>query len=176
MKRKSKPKNVRAVLLISIMLFALWIVFTMKFNWEHLLMGAVVSIFIGYLTGLMFYRKMDASLSPKLFYKFPVFFGLLAWEIIKANVDVLRRVFAPSMPISPRIISFDSFLETDLARVVLSNSITLTPGTVTIDIEGSRLYVHCLAGAHQDDLLQGRLERMVAWLFSEGPADKRRLR
>ncbi|MBN1288565.1 MAG: Na+/H+ antiporter subunit E [Actinobacteria bacterium] len=176
MKRKSRSHNIRAVLPVSAMLFVLWLVFTMKTNREHLLMGAVVSVLIGFFTSLMFNRKMDANFSLKLLVKFPLFFVLLAWEIIKANLDVLRRVFAPSMPVSPRIIAFDSLLETDLARVVLGNSITLTPGTVTIDIEGSRFYIHCLAEAHQEDLLQGRLERMVAWLFSEGPVEIRRLR
>lgn len=139
-------------------------------------MGAVVSIIVGLLTSLVFNRKLDAGLSIKLLVKFPVFSAFLVWEIIKANLDVLIRVFRPSMPISPRIIALESYLETDLARVVFANSITLTPGTVTIDIQGTRLYVHCLAAEHKEGLLEGRLERMVAWLFAEGPEDQRRLR
>ena len=102
MKRKSRLHNIRAILPISIMLFVLWLIFTMKTNWEHLLLGVVVSLLLGLFTSLMFRQKMDARLSLKLLVKFPVFFVVLVWEIIKANIDVLIRVFSPSMPISPR--------------------------------------------------------------------------
>jgi multicomponent Na+:H+ antiporter subunit E len=161
---------------LALFLFLIWFVFTEKTNWEHLLTGAVVAYLFANVCFYLLGGKVDENLTWKVLLRFPVFGGLLLWEIIKANWDVIMRVLAPSLPISPRIIEFESYLESDIAKAALANSITLTPGTVTIEIEGSKFYVHCLAAEHKDGLLEGRLERMVAWLFSEGPPQERRLR
>jgi len=63
-------------------------------------------------------------------------------ELLKANFDVARRVITPSLPINPGIIKFKSNLKSDYAKMVLANSITLTPGTLSIDIIDDTFYVH----------------------------------
>jgi len=63
-------------------------------------------------------------------------------ELIKANFDVARRVITPSLPINPGIVKFKTNLKSDYAKMVLANSITLTPGTLSVDIVDDTFYVH----------------------------------
>jgi multicomponent Na+:H+ antiporter subunit E len=63
-------------------------------------------------------------------------------ELIKSNFDVARRVLTPSLPINPGIVKFKSELPTDFAKMILANSITLTPGTLSIDIIDDTFYIH----------------------------------
>jgi multicomponent Na+:H+ antiporter subunit E len=161
---------------LAIVLFVFWLIFTAKTNWHHLLLGAAASIIVSFFSSYLLAGRLDPHLNTGFAIRFPVFATLLFWEIIKANWDVLKRVFAPSFPISPRIVEFESYLESDIARTILANSITLTPGTVTIEIEGSRFYIHCLAEDFTEDPGSGTLQRMTAWLLGEGPQEMRRLR
>ena len=74
--------------------------------------------------------------------KFPGFFLYLFREIVKANIDVAYRVLHPERPIKPGIVKIKTILKTDIAKVFLANSITLTPGTMTCEIDGDHLYIH----------------------------------
>jgi multicomponent Na+:H+ antiporter subunit E len=67
---------------------------------------------------------------------------VFTWELIKSNLDVARRVLTPSLPINPGIVKFKTKLTTDYSKMVLANSITLTPGTLSIDIVDDTFYVH----------------------------------
>ncbi len=111
-------------------------------------------------------RRMDAmcnerypiQITPQIF----SYWLWLVWEIIKSNVDVARRVLAPRLRISPRIISLDASQQTALFQTILANSITLTPGTVTVDIEEGILLVHALSEDSANDLLEGKFEEKIA--------------
>jgi multicomponent Na+:H+ antiporter subunit E len=177
-KRKSIAGEVgaaRGTISLALFLFFLWFVFTEKTNWEHLLLGLIVAVLFARISFSIVGGRLDPGLNWKVLLRFFPFAVLLLWEIVKASWDVLTRVLRPSLPISPRIIDFDSVLDSDIAKTFLANSITLTPGTVTLEIEGKRFFVHCLAREHETGLLEGKLERMVAWLFSEGPEEMRSL-
>jgi len=69
---------------------------------------------------------------------------ILIVEILKANRQVLHFIVSPQYQVEPQIVHFTSGLKSEFARVVLANSITLTPGTITVSLEGSEFYVHCL--------------------------------
>ena len=84
----------------------------------------------------------------------------LLWQILLANRDVFLRVFG-LRPVDPRVVSFESDLESDFAKVALANSITLTPGTVTIGIEGTTFVVHAIAPSAADLLRTGEMQRHV---------------
>jgi multicomponent Na+:H+ antiporter subunit E len=92
----------------------------------------------------------------------------LAWEIVKANVDVAARIVRPSLPISPRLIRVRADLRTDVGRAIYANSITLTPGTVSVDFEGDEIVVHALTREAADGLQTGEMERQVRRLEGEG--------
>lgn len=176
MKLKTLARTARDTIPLALLLFVFWIVLTGKLNWHHLLLGAVFALLVSAFSYYILEGRLDPHLNARVVVRFPVFALLLLIEIVKANWDVLKRMLAPSFPISPRIVSFESYLESNIAKTVLANSITLTPGTVTVDIQGSRYFIHCLAGEFTEDPGDGRLQRMTAWLFSEGPPELRSLR
>ena len=86
----------------------------------------------------------------------------LIWQIVKANVDVARRILHPALPIRPHVIRIRAGQKTDLGRVIFANSITLTPGTVTIDLEGDDLTVHALTDEAAAGLAGGEMDRCVS--------------
>ena len=87
------------------------------------------------------------------------YFAWLAWEIIKANIDVARIIIDPKMPIHPTLIRIPSTQHTELGHVIYANSITLTPGTITVDIVEGQLDVHALTAEAADELETGRMDR-----------------
>lgn len=89
------------------------------------------------------------------------YFPWLFWEIIKSNVDVARRVLSPSLPISPQVFSVPASQKTDVGRTIYANSITLTPGTVTIDVRGSQVEVHALTTESADGVKTGKMDARV---------------
>ena len=91
----------------------------------------------------------------------------LVKEIIVSNLDVARRILAPGMPISPTVVRIKASAHGDLGNVIYGNSITLTPGTVTIDIDGDELVVHALTEAGAAALKAGDMQRRVDRMVSE---------
>ncbi len=82
-------------------------------------------------------------------------------EIIKANIDVARIVLHPRLPIEPSIVKFKTTLKGDTAKVSLANSITLTPGTITMDIIGDTFYVHALTREAAEDVTNWPIEDLL---------------
>ncbi|MDA0340121.1 MAG: Na+/H+ antiporter subunit E [Proteobacteria bacterium] len=92
------------------------------------------------------------------------YWGWLAKEVFKANIDVAKIVLAPSLPISPRVVRVKATQKTDLGMVIFANSITLTPGTVAVDIEGDEIIVHALSQELADGVLNGDMDGRVTAL------------
>ena len=93
-----------------------------------------------------------------------VYLPWLVKEIFKSNIDVARRVLTPGRPrISPRIIEAATTQHSDLGRVIYANSITLTPGTVSVRVHGTSITVHAIADDVADGLLEGGMDRQVTW-------------
>ena len=154
----------RKVLLASL-LFIFWIVLTATFVAYELVLGAICSAFAAVISVSILVHTLDRRITPMVMLRFPVYALAMIWEITKANIDVALIIINPKLPVDPRIIEYKTYLPDDLPRTVFADSITLTPGTVTVELEEDRLYVHCLAPHHEEGLREGRLERLVAWLF-----------
>lgn len=90
------------------------------------------------------------------------FWSWLGWEIVKSNIDVTRRVLSPALPISPRVIRIKASQKTKLGLVTYANSITLTPGTVSIDVYGDTIEVHALSEEAARELEGGEMDRRVS--------------
>jgi len=88
----------------------------------------------------------------------------LAKEIVLSNLSVARVILSPSLPIHPRILRVEASQKTDVAQVIYANSITLTPGTVTLDVRDGKLLVHALTSDSAEGLLSGEMDRRVAAL------------
>jgi multicomponent Na+:H+ antiporter subunit E len=93
----------------------------------------------------------------------------IAKEVFLANVDVAKRILTPGKPnISPELFDVDTTQRSDLGRVLYANSITLTPGTVSIRVWGRKITVHAIAGDVAEGLRQGEMDRRVTWLEGLG--------
>ena len=86
----------------------------------------------------------------------------LLWEIIKANIDVAWRVVHPSLPIAPSLFDAPVGQKTDLGQVLYANSITLTPGTVSVDLDPGVIRVHALHDGAANGVLDGEMDRRVS--------------
>ena len=89
----------------------------------------------------------------------------LLWEIVKANLDIAYVVLHPSLPIDPEMVEFDAAVWSPMSVTTLANSITLTPGTLTVDVSRRHFTVHTLTAGARDNLFDGTLERAVRFVF-----------
>lgn len=146
-----------------VLLAATWLLWSGLYKPLLLGLGAFSCLLVVYLV-----RRMDAVDRDV----FPVHFrpGMVAYwfwllkEIVKSNLEVARIVVSPSLPISPTVVEIDMLAESEFAQAVLGNSITLTPGTVTLDIDRGRAMVHALTREGAEALQEGEMNRRVARL------------
>jgi len=125
-----------------IFLMMVWIGFTNSFNSQELIVGFFLTALISFL-GIRLFTCCDLSLlSPIRLFNIVKFIFIFTIALIKSNIDVAKRVLSPSLPINPGIVKFKTKLTKNFAKMVLANSITLTPGTLTIDIVDDTFYVH----------------------------------
>ena len=126
----------------SVFLMLVWIAFTSSFAAHELIIGALTSMIISYLSIRLFTCCTISIFNPvKIFYMIWYLIVFLV-ALIQSNFDVARRVLTPSLPINPGIVKFKTKLTTNYSKMVLANSITLTPGTLTIDIVDDTFYIH----------------------------------
>ncbi|MCU0305109.1 MAG: Na+/H+ antiporter subunit E [Thermoanaerobaculales bacterium] len=110
----------------------------------------------------------DEALPIHLLARLPRYLPWLALEVVKSNLDVARRILTPGRPdVSPRLFDAPTTQHTDLGRVLYANSITLTPGTVSIRVHGAAITVHAIAEDVADSLLEGGMDRRVSRLEGE---------
>lgn len=126
-------------------MFVLWVIFNGKLTLEITLFGIAISV----LLFLFLCKYMDYSLKKELRAYRNLFRGIayvvmLVYEIIKANFYVMKMIVSPKYIVEPKLLKFRTKLKGDAARVVLANSITLTPGTITVTLEEDEYLVHCL--------------------------------
>ncbi len=122
-----------------------WCLLSWVPDWQHLLVGVFVAAFVAFVTGDLFIRRPHVLQHPlRYWYFFAYYLPVFLWECIKANIDVAYRVLHPKLPINPGIVKVKTHLKTDTALTFLANSITLTPGTMTVDIDRDNgiLYIH----------------------------------
>ncbi len=124
------------------LLFLVWLAFTSTTQSQEVLVGAGVSMLIALFTLRFFDCCTFSFLSPVRLFNVVWYIVVFIIEMIKANLDVARRVIAPSLPINPGIVKIQTRLKSDYAKMVLANSITLTPGTLSVDIVDDYIYIH----------------------------------
>jgi multicomponent Na+:H+ antiporter subunit E len=128
-----------------IIFFLIWVIFNGQLNLEIAAFGVVIAgLMYGFICKFMNYRpKTDIILAKKLVYVLQYLFILIK-EIIKANFAVIRMITSSRYDLEPAVVRFKADLNTRAARVMLADSITLTPGTITVSLEGNEYVVHCL--------------------------------
>jgi multicomponent Na+:H+ antiporter subunit E len=142
-------------MIIFLVTFLIWLALTAGGGWQEIAAGFIMAVTASLIAG-RFRRaaapKADLKRWPRRFAYSLLYVVKFVWEMIKANVNVAAIVLHPKRPIKPGIIKIRTGLKTDAALTILANSITLTPGTFTVDIDpaGQELYIHCLTVRSED--------------------------
>ena len=154
---------------IFLLLFLNWVILSGKFDAFHLGLGVVSCLIVTFLSQDLLYHDRTKGLKRRLLeaWAFVRYVPWIIWEVVKANVHVLKLAMTRRgyEEMSPRVVTFETYLKTDFAKFVLANSITLTPGTITMLIRGDVFHIHTMSQFLEDDLLTGSIERKVAEVF-----------
>lgn len=114
------------------------------FELQELLLGAIVSVALTFILAKHVNYTLDYRFPLRLLVFIFAYIPIFVWQLILANFDVARRVLSPKIPLNPGFVKITTDLEGDFAKLTLANSITLTPGTLSIDIDGNDIYVHTI--------------------------------
>ena len=151
-----------------VVLFLPWLVLSGKFDPVHVGMGVLCSSLVAYWCADLLFQDKATTLGERLrqLIGFVGYIGWLLGEIIRANLHVFRVALSPRMNelVEPQMVEFETKLEKELSKFVLANSIPLTPGTVTVRVEGSRFLVHALTDKVARDI-PGVMENRIANIF-----------
>jgi multicomponent Na+:H+ antiporter subunit E len=142
-------------IVLFVLSYGLWLLLTLpKFQeWPVFVVGGVVALLVAIFFGGEFAHRPLSFLNPRRWFWTIVYIPVFMWHMLVANLDVAFRVLHPSCPVKPGIVKVRTNLKTDVAKTFLANSITLTPGTMTVDIDDDILYVHWIdVGSKSDDI------------------------
>lgn len=155
-------RNVRYLTGLGLILAALWLALSGVYKPLMLGLGAASIGLVLWLTWRM--EIVGAEHDPVVFsWRLPLYWGWLVGQIISANIDVIRCILDPSR-VAPQTLHVSEPDTTSIGVVTYGNSITLTPGTVTLNAEAGRLTVHALHQSSADELRSGQMAAWVRWL------------
>jgi len=163
-------EGVRSFLYVLILCFLVWLALLSSLHLQEVLVGLLASVVISFFLSSYYHGLGLPPLSAKRIVFSFLYVGILFWEIVKANFDVAYRVLHPRMPINPGVVVIRTRLKSDLARMILANSITLTPGTFTLDVSEDTLLIHWINVQTEDieeatSLVGERFEKYLRVIF-----------
>ena len=146
-----------------ILLFVLWVIFNGKLTVEIAILGLIVSVAVTIFSKKFFFNEnRDTRHIVREDLMTVVYFGILIIEIIKANIAVLTILLSKNIEIEPCFCYFKTNLKNPIHRILLANSITLTPGTITVELSEKGEYkVHCLDKSFADGMNDSIFVKML---------------
>lgn len=134
---------------------------------------AVTELIVGGIVSLVLSIILASSVNYTLRWDFPfkliififVYIPVFTWELIKANIDIARRVLSPKIPLNSGFVKVNSELKGDFAKLTLANSITLTPGTLSIDVVDQDVFVHCVDVPQDTSTIKSPFENILRRVF-----------
>ena len=153
-----------------IFLYLIWLGLTWSLDPQELIAGLICVLITTLLFGGMIQEELLRILHPVRLFWLIAYVPIFTYYVIKANFDVAYRVFHPSLPIKPGIVKVNTILKTDVARTFLANSITLTPGTLTVDMVDDVMYIHWINITSADqreetEIIVSKFERILRRIF-----------
>lgn len=167
-KTESRLKPVPFAITFLVM-FVIWIIFSGKFDLFHLALGALCCLIVAAMSSDLLITNTSFSSVPRLWSRFLMYFPWFLWQIVLSNIHMLKLVYKRDLQknINPQMVHFKTSLKNDMARVTLANSITLTPGTITV---GLSIYGDYSVHAIDDDTamgVPGDMEAESGYIFGE---------
>ena len=133
-------------LILFAFMFIIWMFLGGNVSAHNVIAGLLVAGVITLVMGNLFASTPHYFGHVTKYLWFLWYVPVFAWECLKANIDVARRILSPSLPINPGIIKVRTTIKSDIGLTILANSVTLTPGTLCVDMDISKgfLYIHCI--------------------------------
>jgi multicomponent Na+:H+ antiporter subunit E len=158
-----QPSHARQLIANTLSLFVVWLLLSGRYNLPHMILGFMLSCVVAWL---------NTGYPHSPFHNFPwgrqvKYWPRLLLQIVKSSWHLTKIILNPSLPITPKLLTYRSHLKHRGAVMMLGNSITLTPGTITVDINGNHFIVHAIDEASSEDLLNGRIEREISDVYQE---------
>ena len=150
--------------------FGLWLLLFWSVQWAVLLTGLLVALIVATVLSGVFPDRVGKVLDLRRWLFLVIYLPYFFYYCIRANLDVAVRVIHPDVPIRPGIVKVRTKLTGEMAKTFLANSITLTPGTLAVDIDGQDIYVHWI-NIDTDDVAKrtaeicGRFEPLLGRIF-----------
>ncbi len=157
-----------AFIVTFLILFIFWILMSGRFDYFHLSLGIISCTIVAHISHDLLFKDIKAKNRHIEVIRFIKYLPWLFYQIVLANLHVAYLALHPGMPklIDPHIIRFKTKLKKDLSLVTFANSITLTPGTITVLIKEGHYYVHAI-DRFVAESLPGDMEKRVGHIFME---------
>ena len=150
-------------------LLAIWLLFSGVFDTFHITLGLLSCAFVTHISHDLLFTVQSTTLSARLrqTYRLAKYLLWLLYQIVLSNLHLLRLTLTPGGPkeVCPSIVRIRTPLKSDFEKFLLANSITLTPGTTTIRIEGDHLYIHAISKTTAEGLT-GEMDKRIAHIFA----------
>ena len=154
--------------------FVFWLILSGKLELKYLIFGLVSAALVTFVTQDLLepqqgQRKARSSVAEFLKAGWRLFFYLLwlIYEIVKSNIQVAYIVLHPKLPVNPGLLRFSTRLQSRMGQIILANSITLTPGTITVDFTEGTYLVHALVPEAAGALLEEKMQAKLEAIFGE---------
>lgn len=160
-------------LCMALVLFGFWMALSGRTETKFVVYGIITALVTTHITyPLLLVPNKDGSKRYFVFCaslpKFIVYFLWLMWQLVLANIDVLLATTSQELEIDPKVVRFYFKVDNPMASVMLANSITLTPGTVTLNVTDDGMYeIHALTKGAAEGVLDGSMQKKVADLYGE---------
>lgn len=149
------------------LLFGFWLILSGHFTPELLAFGVATAALAVYISERM--TRVDGEFLPlQVGGRFWLYLPWLLKEIFQANLHVARIILDPKLPISPVLVHYRGSQQTDLGKALYANSITLTPGTITIGVKGNDFHIHSLSWVDVDGREEDEMDRRCTWVEQGG--------
>ncbi len=134
--------NRAPALLVFLLGWLAWLLLAGTLAVEEIVAGALVSLLVTLLSGPHLAVYSGVRFTPNAVYHLFAFLAVFLRALVRANIDMARRVLSPTLPIRPAVVEVETQLQSALGKLLLTNAITLTPGTLSIDVQDNRVTVH----------------------------------
>jgi multicomponent Na+:H+ antiporter subunit E len=167
MATRTRPISSEFLFLKSMSLFVFWVLLSASFDWIHLSLGLVCSFAVAWL------NSGHSPFAPKfrLWLRVSLYLPWLFYKIVQSSIHLSKLILHPALPIDPQMISVETKLNHHAAVVLLGNSITLTPGTITAEVDRNHLIVHAMDKVSSDDITSKEMELKIAEIFRDEKPD-----
>jgi len=155
---------------VFMVIYVIWLMITWNMEPANFFTGAVVSLIVTAFFGREFPFHPENTFQPRRYIAFVKFIAVFLVQMLKANLMMAYRILSPGLPIKPGIVEIPITLKSPLGRLVLANSITLAPGTFTMDITRDTLVIHWIYLETEDpqkagERICGQLQRILKEVF-----------